>query len=291
LNKHTPAHPYQHKLQLTPVSLALGGGAALGWAHIGVVQVFKERGLPIAAVAGTSIGAVVAAALAAGKLEVLENLARAANSLTVLRYLDVSLKPGGVLGGRTVERELDRHFAGLNLEDLPMPCATVAADLISGEEVVIRKGSVTEAVRASLAIPGIFTPVCRNGQILSDGGLINPVPVSVARMLSPAPVVAVNLQGDYRNRATAAGLHEGAKRLANVMKLSRASLGLVLATLSDLKLAQYPADVTICPLVGGVDVGDFTKADQLIRIGRRAAEDAWPQIAALALPHPDMPKK
>jgi NTE family protein len=276
---------------LTPISLALGGGAALGWAHIGVVRLFQERGLPIAAVSGTSIGAVVGAALAAGKLDVLENLARATNGLTVLRFLDVSLKAGGVLGGKAVEKELTRHFSGLNIEDLPTPFAAVAADLISGSEVVMRTGSLVEAVRASLAIPGVFTPVLRDGQILADGGLINPVPVSTARSLSDAPVVAVNLQGDYPRRAAANGLNAMATKPANVVKLSKVSFYLLLTALTDLKMALNPADVTITPLVGHMETGQFTKADELIQLGREAAIAAWPQIAALATPHPDVPKK
>ncbi len=277
--------------RLAPVTLALGGGAALGWAHIGVVRLLQERGLPIAGVAGTSIGAVVGAALAAGKLDVLENLARSTNGLTVLRFLDVSFRPGGVLGGRMVEKELTRHFSGLSIEDLPTPFASVAADLITGNEVVLRTGSLVEAVRASLAIPGVFTPVMRDGQILADGGLLNPVPVSAARLLSSAPVVAVNLQGDYLRRAEAAGLRADATRSANVVKLSRASFGLLLTALTDLKMALHPADVTITPLIGHIDTGQFTKADELIQLGRAAAVAAWPQIAALAAPHPDMPKK
>jgi NTE family protein len=277
--------------RLAPVTLALGGGAALGWAHIGVVRLLQERGLPIAGVAGTSIGAVVGAALAAGKLDVLENLARSTNGLTVLRFLDLSFRPGGVLGGRAVEKELTRHFSGLSIEALPTPFASVAADLITGNEVVLRSGSLVEAVRASLAIPGVFTPVMRDGQILADGGLLNPVPVSAARLLSSAPVVAVNLQGDYLRRAEAAGLRVDATRSANVVKLSRASFGLLLTALTDLKMALHPADVTITPLIGHIDTGQFTKADELIQLGRAAAAAAWPQIAALAAPHPDMPKK
>jgi NTE family protein len=250
--------------RLAPVTLALGGGAALGWAHIGVVRLLQERGLPIAGVAGTSIGAVVGAALAAGKLDVLENLARSTNGLTVLRFLDLSFRPGGVLGGRAVEKELTRHFSGLSIEALPTPFASVAADLITGNEVVLRSGSLVEAVRASLAIPGVFTPVMRDGQILADGGLLNP---------------------------EAAGLRVDATRSANVVKLSRASFGLLLTALTDLKMALHPADVTITPLIGHIDTGQFTKADELIQLGRAAAAAAWPQIAALAAPHPDMPKK
>jgi NTE family protein len=274
-----------------PVALALGGGAALGWAHIGVVQVLLENGLQIAAVAGTSIGAVVGAAVATGKLADLEQIARSANALTVMRFLDLSLKPGGVLGGRTVERELGRHFAGLLMEDTAIPFATVAADLVTGDEVVIRQGSVVEAVRASLAIPGIFTPVVRGDHVLSDGGLVNPVPVSAARQLSSAMVIAVNLQADYQARAALSGLGASAALKTNVVKLTRASMGLLLARFSELALARDPADIVISPSLGHIDVGDFTRAKELIHLGRQAAVDAWPAIAALALPHPDLPKK
>ncbi|MGK2286934.1 patatin-like phospholipase family protein [Pedomonas sp. V897] len=271
-------------MTVTPpaVALALGGGAALGWAHIGVVRTLVERGVRIDAVAGTSIGAVVAACLAADKLDALEDLARSATALTVLRYLDVSFR-GGVLGGRTIERQLRRHFGNLRLEDLALPCATVAADLISGAEVVLRDGPVVEAVRASLAIPGIFKPVLRDGRMLADGGLVNPVPVSAARQLSACPVVAVNLQGDYVNRAAAAGFRRaaGTTRISAI-RTTRASLGLLLSSLANHVLTANPADVVITPAIGHIEVGDFTRAEELIQAGRRATETAWPQISALA---------
>lgn len=270
-------------MSLTPpaIALALGGGAALGWAHIGVVRTLVERGVRIEAVAGTSIGSVVAACLAADKLDALEDLARSATALTVLRYLDVSFR-GGVLGGRTIERQLRRHFGDLRLEELPLPCATVAADLITGTEVVLRDGPVVEAVRASLAIPGIFKPVMRDNRMLADGGLVNPVPVSAARLLSDRPVVAVNLQGDYVNRAAAAGFRRaaGSARISAI-RTTRASLGLLLSSLANHVLAANPADVVITPAIGHIEVGDFTRAEELIQAGRRAAEAAWPQISAL----------
>ncbi len=263
------------------VALALGGGAALGWAHIGVVRTLVERGVKIDAVAGTSIGAVVAACIAADKLDALEELALSATGLTVLSYLDVSFR-GGMLGGRTIERQLRLHFDGLRLENLPLPCATVAADLISGTEVVLRDGSVVEAVRASLAIPGIFKPVLREGRMLADGGLVNPVPVSAARQISTSPIIAVNLQGDYANRAATAGFRRAASASrVSAIRTTRASLGLLLSTLANHVLAAHPADLVITPPIGHIDVGDFTRADDLIQAGRRATEAAWDQIAAL----------
>lgn len=264
------------------VALALGGGAALGWAHIGVVRTLVERGVRIEAVAGTSIGAVVAACVAADKLDALEELALSATALTVLRYLDVSFR-GGMLGGRTIERQLRRHFDGLLMEDLPLPCATVAADLITGAEVVLRDGPVVEAVRASLAIPGVFKPVARGDCMLADGGLVNPVPVSAARQLSARPVIAVNLQGDYVNRAAAAGFRKAAgSARVSAIRTTRASLGLLLASLSNHVLAAHPADLVITPAIGHIDVGDFTRADDLIQAGRQATEKTWPAIEALA---------
>ncbi len=273
-----------------PIALALGGGAALGWAHLGVLHVLQARGVPIAAVAGTSIGAVVGAALAAGKLAELEALARSASMRTILRYLDVSWRGGGgFLGGKVIERELTQHFGDRLLEDLSMPCATVAADLITGQQVVIRNGPVVAAVRASLSLPGIFTPHMHEGYMLSDGGLVNPVPVDVARQLSSAPVLAVNLQGDYPTRAAAAGL--SIDKRPSVMRISRTSLGLLLTALSETSLKLNPADLVVSPALGTIDVGDFTKAAELIRIGREAMEDAWPRLASLITAHPDAPKK
>ncbi len=277
---------------MQPVCLALGGGAALGWAHIGVAQIFAERGLSVAAVAGTSIGAVVAACLADGKLGVLEALARSANALTVIRYLDVSMRGGGMLGGRMIERELARHFGTRLLEHLDIPCATVAADLVSGKEVVLRSGPIIRAVRASLAIPGVFTPVVQNGMVLIDGGIINPVPVSVARGLSSAPVVAVQLFGNYPERAKANGISKAAAgKRSNVLSISRVSVNLLVSALTEARLAANPPDVMITPQVGHIDVGDFTKADILIEAGRQAAIEAWPSILAIATHHPDQPKK
>ena len=261
------------------VALALGGGAGLGWAHIGVIRELVARGVTIDAVAGTSIGAVAAVCFAADRLGVLEDLARATGGRQVMRYVDVDLRRGSFLGGRAVARDLLRHFGHAELQDLFVPCAVVAADLISGHEVVMTRGSVVEAVRASIAIPGIFPPLRRGGQVLVDGGIITPVPVRAVRGLSASPVIAINLQGDYLRRA-AKGM-PAHLRILTPLRVGRAGISLLLAELARKSLLLDPPDLELALSVGHFHVRNFTKADALIAIGAAAVADAWPAIAAL----------
>lgn len=261
------------------VALALGGGAGLGWAHIGVLRALLARDVVIDAVAGTSIGAVAAACLAADRLDVLEELARSANLRKVVRFLDVNLRRGSLLGGRAVARELRKHFGEQRLEALTIPCAVLAADLVSGTEVVLTSGSIVDAVRASIAIPGIFPPVRQGDMLLVDGGVLNPVPVRAVRALSDAPVIAVNLQGDYLRRAET-GMSPHARALTP-MRVGRAGISLLMAQLARQSLALDPPELELALPVGHIHVRNFTKAHELIDIGAAAVEAAWPQIAAL----------
>lgn len=263
------------------IALALGGGAALGWAHIGVVRELQDRGIRIAAVAGTSIGALVAVCLAGGKLDMIEALARAARPLTPLRYLDVSFR-GGMLAGNLVEREVEKHFKGQSLRDLQIPCCVVAADLVTGQSVAMTDAPIALAVRASIAIPGIFRPVAYEGRLLADGGLVSPCPVAEAQAISSFPVVAVNLTGDYGQRARASGLTgDVSAEKISPLGVTRASIGLLLAALSDAHMALHRPAAIIAPMLGHIDVADFTKADELISLGRNAVETVWPDITQL----------
>jgi NTE family protein len=262
------------------IALALGGGAALGWAHIGVLRALEEGGIEVGAVAGTSIGALAAVCLAADRLGTLEEIARSANLRTMLRYLDPHMRHGAVLGGRTIARELQLHLGHLAFEDLAIPAAAVAADLATGEAVILDKGPVADAVRASMALPGIFHPVIHEARVLIDGGAVMPVPVSVARSLGgDMPVVAVNLQGDYANRANATGLRNG--RRFTTMGVVRSAAGLLFARLARQSLELTPPDLEIAPRVGHIEVHHFMRAHELIEIGRSATEDALPAIRAL----------
>ncbi|MFZ4689340.1 MAG: patatin-like phospholipase family protein [Polymorphobacter sp.] len=261
------------------IALALGGGAGLGWAHIGVLHALHDRGVQVEAVSGTSIGALAAVCLAADRVNVLEAIARSVNARQVFRFIDIDPRRGSMLGGRAVTAQLRQHFGHGHLEDLFMPVAIVAADLVSGEEVSLTRGSIVEAVRASIAIPGVFPPVRQGGMILVDGGVIAPVPVRAVRALSKAPVLAVNLQGDYLRRAEA-GLPAG-RQLMTPFRIGRAGLSLLMSHLARQSLMIDPPDLEIAPAIGHIDVRNFTRADELIALGVDAVEGNWTAIKAL----------
>jgi NTE family protein len=178
------------------VGLALGSGAARGWAHVGVIRALEEAGHEIAWVAGCSMGAMVAAAFALGRLDVLEEFARSLTPRKVLSYLDLAMPVRGLLDGDRVTELFRELFGDQDLSAARVPLCVVATDLATGREVRLCKGSAAAAVRASIAVPGIFAPVVEDGRYLADGGLVNPVPVDVVQALGAAAVVAVDLNAE-----------------------------------------------------------------------------------------------
>lgn len=264
------------------IAVALGGGAALGWAHIGVLGALRDNGVPIGAAAGTSIGALAAVAYAAGRLDPLEAVARSTNWFRVLSYLDLHFRPGAMLGGRGILRDLDMQFGHLRFQELLIPAAAVACDLVAGRAVIIDKGPVNPAIMASIAIPGLFRPVQWDGSFLVDGGVVMPVPVAAARQIAPRlPVLSVNLQGDYHGRRVAAAIRARPGRNHPSMAVVRASTMLLMAELARHSLALDPPDYALTLPVGHVEIHDFTRADELIAIGRRTVEEHLDQIRAL----------
>lgn len=181
------------------IGLALGSGSARGLAHVGVIRAIEDAGIQIDYIAGTSMGALIGAVHAAGKLDELENSFLGFDWKKTASFFDVVLPRSGLLDGAKVSELVRSHIHADDIEALPMVFAAVASDLISGEEVVICTGDIIEAVRASISVPGIFTPVRRNGQILVDGGLVNPVPVSAARAMGAEFVIAVDLNHQIVN--------------------------------------------------------------------------------------------
>jgi NTE family protein len=175
------------------IGLALGSGSARGLAHVGVIRAIEEAGFTLDYIAGTSMGALIGAVHAAGKLNELENSFLGFDWKKTVSFFDVVLPRSGLIDGAKVSELVRSHVHADGIETLPIAFAAVASDLTSGEEVVIRTGDIIEAVRASISVPGIFTPVRRNGQILVDGGLVNPVPVSAARAMGADIVIAVDL--------------------------------------------------------------------------------------------------
>ncbi|MEM8696077.1 MAG: patatin-like phospholipase family protein [Pseudomonadota bacterium] len=266
------------------IALALGGGAGLGWAHIGVLRELEAAGIEITALAGTSIGGVVSIAFASDRLAILEELAHSAASMrSVLRYLGPNWRPGSVLSGKAIARLIEEHLGDLTFEALAVPTAVVAADLISGEPVVLDAGPVGDAIHATIALPGIFQPVVRDGQILSDGGAVMPVPVVPVRaMAGGRPVVAINLQGDYMARRAAVGIKDADNPRLTTLSVVRSATGLMLSRLARLSLDRDPPDLELALPVGHIDTSNFTRAEDLIGIGRRSVADAMDRIERLA---------
>jgi NTE family protein len=187
-----------HRRRAQRVGLVLGGGAARGWAHIGAIRALEEAGIKPDVVCGTSIGALVGAVYANGDLDWLEDWVGKLTWQTVVRLLDLRFS-GGLLGGRKVIDLFAHQFNGRAIDDLKLPFTAVATELDTGREVWLREGGVVDAVRASIAIPGIFTPIWHDGVWLVDGGLSNPVPVSAARAMRADTVIAIDLNHDILN--------------------------------------------------------------------------------------------
>jgi len=176
------------------IALVLGGGGARGLAHIGVLRWLEDKSVPLDAIVGTSIGALIGGLYAAGTgVAEMEAVLRKTDKLTVAKIIRPGFSASGIIDNDRVRKFLKSFVADVTIEKLPLPFRAVATDLISGEEIVFDKGPLAEAILASIAIPALFRPVYHNGRYLVDGGLSNPLPVSIARRISSAPSVAVNV--------------------------------------------------------------------------------------------------
>jgi NTE family protein len=183
------------------IALVLGSGAARGWAHIGVIHELQAMGVRPDLVVGASVGAVVGGALASGNLQRFEEWVSGLSRVDIIRLLDAKMTGGGFLQGRALMGAIQQRIGDPKIEDLGMPYACVATELGTGREVWLREGSLLEACRASIALPGMFAPSRYDGdRLLVDGGLVNPVPVSLARAMGGDIVIAVNLNGDLIGR-------------------------------------------------------------------------------------------
>jgi len=286
------------------IGLALGAGVARGWAHIGVINRLLEEGIKPDVIAGTSIGAVVGGALASGSLDAVESWARSLGKSKMFRFLDIRLGGSGLFGSDKLNAQMEERFGQHDFADLQTPFTAVACELKTGHEVWLNEGPISEAIRASFALPGIFEPRRVNNQWLVDGALVNPVPVSVCRAAGCDLVIAVNLAEDIFGRArarregaletgqygvfsddeTAANFQSNGNRsilrrffghkqdapsmFANLV----ASIHIMQNRLSRSRLAGDPPDVTITPRCGHVGLMEFHRASELIDEGERAFE-------------------
>jgi NTE family protein len=290
------------------IGLALGGGVARGFAHIGVLRALARNGIVPDIVAGTSIGAVVGAAYLAGKLDVMENWARSLNRFRILSYLDFRVNSGGLINGSRLIDTLEEHLGGMMIEDLGRPFVAVATDLATGHEVWLRQGPLVERLRASFSLPGIFPPMMCDHRWLVDGALVNPVPVSAALAMGAQMTIAVNLNADIIGAArkpgskiqTVAGFdlleedHETAKTARRTPFLKRffhrepdhpsmfgvmfSSLNILQDRIARSRLAGEPPDVAIDPHIGHIGLAEFDRAAELIDAGAAAVEGKLSQI-------------
>ena len=296
------------------IGLALGGGAARGFAHIGILKTLLANGIVPNVVVGTSIGAVVGGAYAAGHLDTLEDWAQSFKGVrNILGYLDIRLNGSGLIGGEKLALRLEESIGQTLIEDLPIKFATVATEVRTGHEIWLTRGRMVEAMRASYALPGIFPPVLIGDRWLVDGALVNPVPVSAARALGAEIVIAANLSSDIFTHSTTIYSHGatpgpampeagesavGKRRFPRIFSPEKTvkreffggggrpgissvmvdAFNIMQDRITRARLAGDPPDLLITPRVGQIGWFDFHRADELIAFGTRAAERAIDSI-------------
>ncbi len=299
--------------------LALGGGGARGIAHIGVLEVLAHENIPIRAVVGTSIGAEIGAFLAVGTpVETMEELACHMDWISTMRLFTPDFGEGGISTGKGVREYLTPYMKDKPIEKLSMGFAAIAADLTSGEEVVIRTGDLLDAVRASISYPGLLSPIRKDGQLLIDGGMVNPVPFDVARKHFGGPVLAIQAHTKVKQHAAHRKQEEpeweerlkelldhpllhmspqitawfkGLKRTHQPSVLEERNLGISSVMNQALLISENmlirlrtqiaPPDLLLKPDVSEIGTLEFYRAKEAITAGREATEAALPAIRKL----------
>ena len=295
------------------LAIALGGGLARGFSHIGVLKALNKHNIYPSLIAGTSIGSVVGACYLADKLDVFEEWALSLNRLKIFSYLDFRVRSAGLVGGKKLEAMLKTHFEDMKIEDLSHPLVCIATDLVTGHEVWLRKGNLIEAMMASFALPGVFPPVNIDERNLVDGALVNPCPISPCQALGARMTIAIDLNTDLIGKASKPGQNyqtitgfdvfnkedvplEQQKSFKNssiTRRLFRreennpslfgvmvSGLGILQDRLTRSRLAGEPPDIHIKPPIGHLGLLEFEKAQELIELGEIATERIIPEIKA-----------
>jgi len=295
------------------IGLALGGGAARGFAHIGIMRTLLAHGINPDIIVGTSMGAVVGGTFASGHLDTLEEWARGLQPRNILGYLDIKLNGSGLIGGDKLAAQLEASLGQVAIEDLQLRFASVATEVRTGHEIWLTRGRLVDAIRASFALPGIFSPFLVGDRWLVDGALVNPVPVSAARALGAEIVIAANLSSDVFGHATTIFAHgtdtDTPATIDDVAPPKRGGIGkffspertmkreffggggrpgistvmidafnIMQDRITRARLAGDPPDLLISPRVAQIGWFDFHRAAETIAHGARAAERAIESI-------------
>ena len=289
------------------IGLALGGGSARGWAHVGVIRALEQRGIRPDLICGTSAGALVGAAYAAGELDQFEQWILGMDVKQVVSLLDVRMNGGLIKGSRLMDFYRD-NFVDHPIENLPIPFGAVATALHNGAEVWLRSGSTADAVRASIALPGVFSPVWHEEQLLVDGGLVNPVPVSLARAMGADIVIAVDLNSDLLGRHLREDLNapdapvsdwvrqlqdslsklfpslvSDEPRLPSMIDVVTSSINIMQVRITRSRMAGEPPDITVSPQLSHLGLLEFHRAKDAIEEGRRAVDAVDVNLRAIGL--------
>ncbi len=298
------------------IGLALGSGASRGWSHVGIINALLKAGIEPGVVCGTSVGAMVGGAYVAGNLEKLENWVLESTRSDVLRFFDIKFTQAGFVNAERMNRFLHDYVAAKDLciEDLPKKYVAVAAELATGREYWFKEGEAAHAIRASMAMPGLFPAVRQNERWLVDGGLVNPVPVSACRALGAEIVIGVNLNSDIvrkKNKKTPAtkkqeerstkeqedegvlqNLKQQARQYSNslfsrerekdeapgMLSAVSSSINIFQDRITRSRLAGDPADVLISPRLGDIGILEFSRAGEAMKEGEDCVSNAMPEI-------------
>lgn len=305
-----------HSRRHPQIGLALGSGAARGWAHIGIIEALLDAGIEPKIVCGSSMGALVGAAYVAGRLTNLRDWAEAVSWREIIRLMDIRLSGGGVIDGKQIVEFLRALDISAPIESYPKKFAALATDLVTGREIWLQSGLIDTAVRASISMPGIIRPAEHEGQWLLDGGLVNPVPVSTCRALGAEIIIAVNVNGELLARRfdkkplkqsdkttkripneffsqLVAQMPDGVKqqiallapkllqpeaRTPGYFQVIATAINIMQDHITRTRLAGEPPHVLLVPRLGHIGLLDFNRAKDAIAEGRACVERALPLL-------------
>jgi NTE family protein len=292
------------------IGLALGSGSARGWAHIGVIRALEDLGIRPDIIAGSSIGALVGGIYASNNLDAFEEWVLRLDSKSIISFLDISWNGGGLIEGEKLFDYFRQHLEDQDIESMECQFAAVATDMLTGREIWLDKGLMSEAVRASIALPGLFTPARAGERWYIDGGIVNPVPVSLCRAMGAEFVIAVNLNGDIvgrhvqqKNKPHAESEEEESffdnefwdktvdafkhaisrdntlKKLLTpreknpgMFEVIANSINIMQDRITRSRMAGDPPDIILSPRLSGLGLMEFDQAEKAIREGRRSVD-------------------
>lgn len=279
------------------VSLVLGSGGARGYAHIGVIEILEDQGYEIRSISGSSIGALIGGLYAAGKLEAYKEWVLSLDFIDTLKLLDISLSHGGIVNINTVYKKIEEMIGDIKIEDLPIKYIAVASDIKHHQKILFKEGKLIDAIRASIAIPTIFTPVVKNDMILVDGGVIDPLPIASVSSEDTDMIIAVNLNANVPNTykierpekeenklyTKTMQLVDKAKQVIgtgtstekppiDIFYILNKSLDTTQSLIVENILKEYQPDVMIEIPKDACETYEYDKAYEMIEIGKRATQ-------------------